>query len=36
LECLEIRDLVALLNILIVPYDDLALAQVLRSPLFRC
>ena len=34
LESLEIRDLVALLNILIVPYDDLALAQVLRSPLF--
>ncbi len=34
LASLEIRDLVALLNILIVPYDDLALAQVLRSPLF--
>lgn len=34
LESLEIRDLVALLNVLIVPYDDLSLAQVLRSPLF--
>jgi len=30
----EIRDLEALLNILISPYDNLALAQVLRSPLF--
>ncbi len=34
LESLEIRDLVALLNILVVPYDDLALAQVLRAPIF--
>ena len=34
LESLEVRDLVALLTGLIVPYDDLALAQVLRSPLF--
>jgi ATP-dependent helicase/nuclease subunit A len=34
LENLEVRDLVALLNILISPYDNLALAQVLRSPLF--
>lgn len=36
LECLEIRDLVALLEILIIPYNNLALAQVLRSPLFAC
>lgn len=34
LENLEVRDLVALLNCLISPYDNLALAQVLRSPLF--
>ncbi|WJW74753.1 UvrD-helicase domain-containing protein [Thiohalobacter sp. IOR34] len=34
LENLEIRDLVALLNTLTTPHDDLALAQVLRSPLF--
>jgi ATP-dependent helicase/nuclease subunit A len=34
LENLEVRDLVALLNSLISPYDNLALAQVLRSPLF--
>lgn len=34
LDSLEVRDLIALLNVLIVPYDDLALAQVLRSPLF--
>ncbi|MGB5260801.1 MAG: UvrD-helicase domain-containing protein [Gammaproteobacteria bacterium] len=34
LENLELRDLVALLNSLISPYDNLALAQVLRSPLF--
>jgi ATP-dependent helicase/nuclease subunit A len=36
LECLEIRDLVALLEILVVPYNNLAVAQVLRSPLFAC
>ncbi|MDX9767106.1 MAG: 3'-5' exonuclease, partial [Ectothiorhodospiraceae bacterium] len=34
LEHLEIRDLEALLRILITPFDDLALAQVLKSPLF--
>ncbi len=34
LENLEVRDLVALLNILISPYDNLALAQVMRAPLF--
>jgi ATP-dependent helicase/nuclease subunit A len=34
LENLEVRDLVALLNTLVSPYDNLALAQVLRSPLF--
>jgi ATP-dependent helicase/nuclease subunit A len=34
LESIEIRDLEALLNSLISPYDNLALAQVLRSPLF--
>ena len=35
LESLEVRDLEALLNILIAPYNNLALAQVLRSPLFH-
>ncbi len=34
LECLEIRDLCALLEILLSPYDNLKLAQVLRSPLY--
>jgi ATP-dependent helicase/nuclease subunit A len=34
LENLEVRDLVALLTCLISPYDNLALAQALRSPLF--
>lgn len=34
LDSLEVRDLEALLNTLIAPHDDLALAQVLRSPLF--
>ena len=33
-ETLEVRDLVALLTFLTTPGDDLALAQVLRSPLF--
>lgn len=36
LDCIEIRDLVALLEILIVPYNNLTLATVLRSPLFNC
>lgn len=35
LESLEVRDLEALLNVLIAPYHNLALAQVLRSPLFH-
>lgn len=35
LDNLEIRDLECLLNILISPYDNLALAQVLRSPIFN-
>jgi ATP-dependent helicase/nuclease subunit A len=34
LDNLEIHDLECLLNILVSPYDNLALAQVLRSPLF--
>lgn len=34
LESLEIQDLVALLELLTTPYNDLALARVLRSPLF--
>jgi ATP-dependent helicase/nuclease subunit A len=36
LDCLEIGDLVALLETLILPYNNLSLAQVLRSPLFAC
>jgi ATP-dependent helicase/nuclease subunit A len=31
---LEVRDLECLLNVLISPYDNLAIAQILRSPLF--
>ena len=34
LQSLEIRDLVALLTVLMTPQDNLALAQVLRSPVF--
>ncbi|TCK18906.1 ATP-dependent helicase/nuclease subunit A [Thiogranum longum] len=34
LESLEIRDMEALLTVLMTPQDNLALAQVLRSPLF--
>jgi ATP-dependent helicase/nuclease subunit A len=34
LDALEIRDLLALLDVLIAPFNDLALAEVLRSPLF--
>ena len=34
LHSLEVRDLEALLTTLATPFDDLALAQVLRSPLF--
>ena len=33
LEYLEIKDILALLTVLIDPYDDLKLAQVLRSPI---
>lgn len=36
LDCIEISDMVALLDILIVPYNNLTLATVLRSPLFDC
>ena len=36
LESLEVQDMLALLDTLITPYDNLALAQVLRSPLFAC
>ena len=36
LESLEVRDVVALLEFLIMPEDDLRLAQALRSPLFAC
>ncbi|MGD8497549.1 MAG: UvrD-helicase domain-containing protein, partial [Chromatiales bacterium] len=34
LDALEVQDLVALLQLLTAPHDDLALAQVLRSPIF--
>ncbi|MEE8428105.1 MAG: 3'-5' exonuclease, partial [Gammaproteobacteria bacterium] len=34
LDSLEVRDLEALLNTLVTPYNNLALAQVLRSPVF--
>ena len=34
LESIEVRDLEALLNLLMTPQDNLALAQLLRSPLF--
>ncbi len=36
LESLEVQDMLALLDVLITPYDNLALGQVLRSPLFAC
>jgi ATP-dependent helicase/nuclease subunit A len=36
LGCIEISDVVALLQLLIVPYNNLNLATVLRSPLFDC
>ena len=36
LDCLEIQDMVALLELLVAPYNNLALACVLRSPLFQC
>lgn len=34
LQCVEIQDMEALLTILVTPFDNLSLAQVLRSPLF--
>ncbi len=34
LNTLEVQDMLALLKILVTPYDNLALAQVLRSPVF--
>ena len=34
LSCLEIQDMEALLNTLLTPFNNLALAQVLKSPLF--
>ncbi|MDH5326390.1 MAG: UvrD-helicase domain-containing protein [Gammaproteobacteria bacterium] len=36
LESLEIRDLIALLQFLTAPYNNLSLATVLRSPIFSC
>ncbi len=36
LQSLEVRDMVALLELLITPYNNLSLAHVLRSPLFGC
>ena len=36
LAALEIRDIVALLEFLVMPMADLKLAQALRSPLFAC
>ena len=34
MDCLEIRDMQALLDTLLTPFNNLALAQVLKSPLF--
>ena len=36
LESLEVSDMVALLEVLITPYNNLSLATVLRSPLYDC
>lgn len=36
LQSLEVRDMVALLELLHTPYNNLSLATVLRSPLFDC
>ena len=36
LDSLEIQDIVALLDTLITPYNNLSLAAVLRSPVFDC
>ena len=35
-ECQEIQDLIALLEVLYTPYNNLSLATVLRSPIFNC
>ena len=35
-ECQEIQDLMALINVLYTPYNNLALATILRSPIFHC
>ena len=34
LDCLEIKDMIMLLNWLITPFNNIALASILRSPLF--
>lgn len=34
LDCLEIQDMEALINTLLTPFNNLALAQVLKSPIF--
>jgi len=34
LECLEVNDIIMLLNWLITPFNNIALASILRSPLF--
>jgi len=36
LDSLEVSDMVALLEVLITPYNNLSLATVLRSPLYDC
>ena len=36
IQALEIQDLIHLLRCLVVPYDNLALASALRSPIFGC
>ncbi len=36
LECLEVRDVIALLDTLIAPYNNLSLAATLKCPLFNC
>jgi len=36
LECIEVRDVIALLNTLIAPYNNLSLATTLKCPLFNC
>jgi len=35
-ECQEIQDLMALMDVLYTPYNNLALATALRSPIFQC